>query len=59
MNDLLIVKAIRKLPPRFVRPGLDLTRFGETVIAVHPEFCPLQFYKGKWRKINLTSAVRR
>ena len=59
MNDKQLIDAIRKLPAKFVRPGIDVTRYGASIIAVHPDFPGMKFVGGRWKVIDVTTAVRR
>jgi len=59
MNDKQMIDAIRKLPARYVKPGIDVTRYGASILACHPDFPGMKFVGGKWKKIDVTTAVRR
>ena len=53
MNDHAMITAIRKLPARYITPGVNVTRFGATFVACHPEHEPIQFSEGKWIKVSM------
>lgn len=60
MNDYLVIEAIRKLPRRFVTPGVDITRFSERqVVAAHPDW-PAMFFDGKkWCRLTMRQVNKR
>lgn len=67
MNDLAFFRALRKLPLRYLRPGLDVSRFGEgargVIVASNgaaKDSLPTLVYKGgRWEKDNQTGPTRR
>jgi hypothetical protein len=67
VNDLTFFHAVRKLPSRYLRPGINVSRFGEghqgRIIATHAasrDALPTLVYRdGRWVKDNPSSPVRR
>lgn len=57
MNDLTFFRAVRKLPEEYLRPGTDVSRFGEgargIIIAATGGVASLPtlvYRDGKWKK---------
>lgn len=67
MNDVGMMRAIRKLPAAYVLPGVNVTRFGEgaegSIVASHAasrgQLPTLVYRDGRWEKDNPHGPVRR
>lgn len=60
MNDPLVITAIRRLPPRYATPGVNVTRFGNSgVVAAHPEHPALVYREGRWKPLGMGHVVHR
>lgn len=60
MNDFLVIEAIRKLPRRYVTPGVNVTRFGDAgVVMAHPDRPAMIFKDKKWIRLTIGHANRR
>lgn len=60
MNDYLLIVAIRKLPKRYLMPGINVTRFGDAgIVAAHPDRPALVFKDKKWSVLTMRQVSRR
>ena len=60
MNDHLLIEAVRKMPARYVKPGINVTRFGESgIVAAHPELPAMLYKNGKWQTLGRLDVTTR
>lgn len=45
---LLEIQAVRALPGKYVTAGIQITRLGDLVIALHLDLPPMAFSDGEW-----------
>lgn len=59
MNDKLMMEAIRKLPAGWVSNDTNVARFGRGIVAANPNFAPMHFRDGQWKKLDPATRTRR